>query len=310
MNILPFIFALLIVMTLGISFLFEGAAFSASAERSFTGLFTSCRNITNDADKRAYKKAVSQHLSNESRSPSLKTPANKKGSEIRIYESRRDKKNVIDLELSKLNFALLLEEGDEVAKKDVYYAFSNLIRILYGKSPFYTENRDEHLHQKIVDMLIELAKEKREASTLTELLPERNHPLFPVMFKLIQGTRNYDLASGRGYPPLAHFARFDRVENKKPLYFYHASRPVIRAYFGEEIAELIAKAELEKWGAHKSSYQLTLAETEELLIRASSKKRDFSKTLKQTIVFGKRGSVRVQTTGFDPDSGIYITTKN
>lgn len=294
MNILPFVYAFLILMALGSSLLFDRAIKLRSEEVSFIGFFNSITNMDSEKSEREYKRAI--RLAAVKKEEGVPAPIKEKNRDKLTYQSKRDKRNVIDLELSKFNLAALLGQEQTLEKEELYPVLCNLIRELYGHASF---AKEPHFEREIVDALLLCANENKKAETLNDIFPEE-HPAKELLFKVFSGTRNYDIEKKRGYPPLSHFVRLDDEQYSKPIYFYHASRPVLRAYFGEERAKKIAAAEANKWKSGKKDTILTRGELEKVV---QIKPGELS-----NIVFSKKGALVKQTTGWDAKTGIYVTS--
>ena len=172
------------------------------------------------------------------------------------YQCPRQKPDIVYDDWSKLNIAPLFDEEGAQKHPILYQAAQRLLCDLYGSL------LTPAAAKELLDALLEEPLKSEPISSL--LAPD--HLLAPLLLKIAYGTGSYTLAKAEGYPPFAHFFRWD---DKKPksLCYLNLSTPVLRALFGPELTSAIAAAEKEKWekGGENKKHGLTMEELGALL---------------------------------------------
>ncbi len=253
MNILPLVFAFLAVFVL-LSSSFTRELRDLFVEKAtFQGSMQASRSALSEVEAERYKK-IPEKKAEEKEEEETPSPAKKRDTPFRSY---RDKK-LCDNEYSKFNLAPLLREKSP----KLYKAAAALLKNLYGQVPFFS-SQGEGWEYKVLDALLSNPPSDDKDIELIDLVSKQNLAQ-PLYFKLLRGTKKYQVQTGKGYPPLHHFFTIN-FQEKKAICFPKASRAVLEAYFGFEVTSKIIDKEKEKWEkAHKQGI-LTKAELVELV---------------------------------------------
>lgn len=163
-------------------------------------------------------------------------------------------------ENSKLNLYPLISAGYKVEQKALLQqTLKNLIEILYAEEDFYAarKKQDPNFLDPFVKSLINDLK--------------RTKSLAKVSFSTT-GDREFYLTLCKGsYPtknrqnPLLNYITLQAIKDGPPLVFPNISAPLIRAYFGEKIAEKIFNEEEKLYFQGKSVSRLNKEALEKLL---------------------------------------------
>lgn len=256
MNVLPLVSAFILLFAIG-SYTFIHQFHAAYFEqRSYSGSMQAQRNFRAKLIKAAYKKC-----------PGKAPPSNKEkkpNEEETEYASPRDQIN--PLPESKLNIHLLAKEDNP----HLHQVATDLIARLYQYTSLDIDS------EALLTALINLLKRAPSASTFEQLLAAAPKEEAPFLYKLIKGTTNYQVSTSKGIPPLGDFFSLDSKDEKKPIHFAHASRPLLQALFGDIIAPQIINEERHKWEAEKKHKFLKQDELEALLVQHRKNPPDYT----------------------------------
>lgn len=298
MSILPFIFVIILLLSvMAKSFLYEGKL-TAMESREHLGLMSALTASLNQVEEEK-KKAF------ELKKEKKKTDNEKdKKEKIRANAPYRDKRNTLTIvqdEHSKLAIGKNIRKGDFA-----FQSSARLIRMLYENSAFFKEGqlqvKENPLEEEILLLILNQAKEKNSFDF--EILCPDSHPLRPILYKMVTGTRHYDFTFKESYPPLSHFLRIG-IDNQKALSFKNASMPVLTAFCGKEMALEIVAKEKKIWEETGRNDPITTEIFEGLLQKYYPDKSSIIKPLIQ----GSNKKNKSKKFGVDEATGISITTE-
>lgn len=276
MNILPLVLGFLLILSFfSSSFLHERIA-TAWETKALFGHFQADRAACNKVEQRTYR---NQKTGN-------KRKKEKSASSSRNYVSRREAPATNSL--SKLNLASLKPSSFP------YEVAASLLRTLY---PTFKETHSLDWEYSMLNAFIE--KAQAGAQTCQELYPD-DPDLATLFYKMVKGTKKWDIEKNLGIPPFENFFCLD-TKVKTPIHFHFASKPLLIAVFGKSAAQEILEVEQGKWTKDHKHHSLTKQELATLLANPSS----FAKA-EPHLNFSKKQSRLQEITGTDKASGITV----
>lgn len=238
MNILLLVSAFLIVLALGCSAIFQTFTTATIGEKSFKGRLEAQKLSLNTIQEKQFKRAIARPPGKKKNEDNPSPSAEKKKKEL---INPRTKQNPWDE--SKLNLGPLLAPFSSGTQGKLYEVALALLEELYKGSAverLAQEKKVDSFALRILDSIIEKAKENPEAESLAELFPD-DLALQEIYYKMLKGTQNYDGVSG--YPPLQDYFSFEKESKKKPIDFSLATAPLLKALLGPKITSQILEEE-------------------------------------------------------------------
>ena len=213
----------------------------------------------------------------------------------------RDKKPPSDA--TKLNLSALLQQPRPPFHTHLREIAEELLRRLYANTA--VEELAKKLgvinfEHEILEALISKSNADPKLCSLEELYPE-DPRLNQIYAKMYAGTKKYAIKPKEGYPPLEDFFYLSQTK-QSPVIFGLASTPLLKAVFGEELAERILQEEKAR-GTEEGPVSLEEPELRAILSKESGKKPTLS-DLEGILVFShQRLRTRVYTL-YDEESQI------
>lgn len=247
MNILPFLFAFLLVF----QFLFtvlQRDLRSAAEEWNFV-------RSSHFLDRKLLAKEKFRKL------PKKKIKNPRSSTEKKKFHPRALREITAGSSSSKLDISsLFLFPNNEMASQ-LQKLLRKILMALYGDALF--------IHQgdkKIVcELLIEEFKSIEMPSSLCSLYP-RDSSLQAIFYRMLKGTHSYQLDSS-GIAPLEDFFVLSSYPKAKPISFPSASPYLLQILFDKNIADKIVAKERAKSSEAKKPSFLTQSELEDLLAK-------------------------------------------
>jgi hypothetical protein len=248
MNLLPFIIAILLVLSYGASSLMQKHFLASKTHASYLGLRRAERALLRKSEGARYAAL-----------PGVPVKVNKSEA---ASNSPQEKKLVpepmINPNCARLNLFPLLVE-DKQTHPELYAQALKLLELFYQKKLF-GENRA----QKLLDRLLLSAKKKlsnKEAIPLESLVLE-DKELQSIYYMALKGTKKCEL-NRNGYPPLIDFLKID--PNPSPICLFHAHPHMLAPFFGVKNARpLYQKLHTECKSGIELSALLLLVDAHEL----------------------------------------------
>ncbi|HSX27120.1 MAG TPA: hypothetical protein VLE89_08975 [Chlamydiales bacterium] len=225
MNVLGLIFSLLLILSYAFFACWEKQIGAHRLQRTYLGHQKVNRKILNHYESELYNKLGGKRKSSVSTlSNKKKTPQKKEGPKL-------------NQECARLNLWPLIQEGRE-AHPLLYELTAKLLATFY-KPLFEKKTRFEYY---FLDQLLLLAKLQKESPFVLEKIsfPDSLQPLY---YKMLKGTKEWDLMAGVGYPSLLDYIKVDPVNEK--LCLFHAHPDMLTVLFGSKAA-LKLHAEIHK----------------------------------------------------------------
>ena len=240
MNLLPLIFAFILIFSLLTTGLLRQEIRSAISTKSIESFYTLSRDILNKQWQKQHNKIT--NVRNDSTATEKKptpsaTKKPKKHSSLRTGFPPK--------EMMKSNLLPLLQLQTNPQDHPLYEVNANLLRLLYEENLFKQTTQTE-VEYAILNALIKSYYLNKEAQTLCEFVLETEE-LKKIYYKMLRGTNQYEIKTGKGIPPLEDF--FCLASNKPAIYFTFASPPLLEALLGKKGALTIL--EREKQSAEK-----------------------------------------------------------
>jgi hypothetical protein len=244
MNILPFIFTFLILLSFGSYALLQQRLATTFESKSYRGYMRAERLVRNRTQSKLYyrKKSIDQKETSEKTEP-------------KDFENPRT--IFPPSESSRFNLYSLFHDNPSPL---LYEAAVKLLNILYQHTPFFKKD----LAYRMVDAWIEKGHGKKECAWV-DLFPD-DPPLREIFYKMLKGTNHYDRSSHPlvGYPPLEDFFHLNHDKNKA-VCFPFASEPILSAFFEEKVVLAILDKETLKAQKDRKKYFLDQTELQVLL---------------------------------------------
>lgn len=215
MNILGLIFSLLMILSFTFFACWEKQLGAHRLERTYVSHQEVARKILNRHERELYKNLRNKPNPNE---PAPVASTDKKAT--------FPKNPQLNQECSRLNLLPLIEEGPE-AHPLLYEVAAKLFATFY-KPLFEKKARAEYA---FLNQFLSLAKTAAAKEPSFALEKIRFSPaLQPIYYKMLKGTKEWNLKEGVGYPSLLDYVKVDTGEEK--LCLSHAHPDLLTVLFG------------------------------------------------------------------------------
>lgn len=217
MNILPFVFTVLFILSYGIGASLQNQIASHRNQRANLGLLRAERNFLQQSEMEQFKAL-----------PGIKVPL-KKG-EPQAPSSKEDPPQdvpfpEINPSCARLNLFPLIAEGKE-AHLPLYETAAKLLRTFYQAEVF---GREKQFEYKLLDNLLASAKnqlQEKDALAL-ETLFLQDARLQPTYYTLLKGMK-------KRFPSLLDYLKIERASSQ--ICLFHAHPTIMTLFFGEKTA--------------------------------------------------------------------------
>lgn len=225
MNVLALVFSLLLILSYGFYACWEGQLASARLRKTYLGHEKVNRKILNQYESEFYN-----HHLKKGKGAAVESPSDESSSdsdEEGPAQESTPKPIPPNPECAKLNLWPLIQEGRE-SHPILYDLVIKLIRTFYGA--FECDERS------LLNELLAAAKRtlQTQAPFALEKLDLDDPDLQRLYYKMLRGTKKWDLASGVGYPPFLEYVKAAPLEGKTCL--FHAHPDLIAALFNQKFA--------------------------------------------------------------------------
>lgn len=300
MNILIITTGFLLLLSVGSYMISKESVMTALQKISYSGLFAADRNARNAGQSKHYNKMPGESVleRNPKKDPEKQKDPEKE-EEKQTYESPRDDKN--PKELSKFNLAPLFSD---LPPASLYETAVRLICLLYEKTSSFQIDRKETLAKELLNALIQEGKTQKETETLSDLFPKME-PLKSLYYKMLKGTNIYEPGTEIGSPPFEDYFYIDRKSVKKPLFFSYASTILLRAIFGDGIANDIVQKEKAIWEKDRKHSPLT-PDMLTMLLQHQTGKNVHMSDFQELLDFAHKKEVIDSVMGIDKETGISV----
>ena len=238
MNILPVIFAFLILFSIGSYAWMKDASSSFQEKEHFLAKTNISLTLFTESQK-AFHGNISQKQEpkksqvNESDKETLfqhKTSKKKEPFESRrldFYPSEHAKLNIKDL------------RSKEKPDPRLVKIFYDLIDLLYGKTVLCNSGKSSS--KPIADFLLELLQKAKGINAIEKLSDFAPEDKKQLIYSLLKGTQSYTMETNQGYPPLGDFVRI--TPRQLAIYPSHAHIYLLKVLYSEEVIKQVIEQE-------------------------------------------------------------------
>jgi hypothetical protein len=215
MNILGLVFALLLILSYGFFAAWEKHTALHRLQSTYLGHERASRTLFNRYQSEVYRRLRSEK----------KPPSNTQKKKTASLKPR------LNPECAKLNLYPLINEGRE-SHPFLYEMAAKMLRLFYSKPLFGSRPRFEY---SLLDQILTAAKvaQQKEGFAL-EKLELKDQITF---YKMLKGTREWNLKEGIGYPSLLDYLKMEKEEEK--ICLFHAHPDLIAVLFNLKAADKI-----------------------------------------------------------------------
>ena len=226
MNLLGLVFALLLILSYGFFSAWEKHTGLYRLQSTYLGHEKASRTLFNRYQSEIYRRLRSE------KKPSPPKSQNKKRSP--------DKKRHLNPDCAKFSLEPLLNEGRE-SHPFLYEIIAKMLRLFYLKPLLENRPRSEY---RLLDQILASAKiAQQKGAFALEKLELKDSQL--VYYKMLNGTKEWNVEKGIGYPSLLDYLKMEKEEKK--ICLFHAHPDLIAVLFNFKAADKIfAKIQEEK----------------------------------------------------------------
>lgn len=220
MNILPFVFTILLIFAYTGAASFQKYFTSRQAQSAYIGLRKAERTLQRKTEKKQYKTL-----------PGTLVILDKGKKEPRI-KSEEKKIPSINPSCARLNLFPLINEGRET-HPELYNMALKVLQLFYQEQIFLEGSQTA---ARLLDSLLASAKQtlKDQDVLALETLALNEETLQPLYYRLLKGTKHSDLFSSKGYPALIDYFKIERVPSQ--ICLFHAHPHMLAPFFGTKTA--------------------------------------------------------------------------
>jgi len=223
MNVLGLVFSLMLILSYGFYACWDKQVASTKVRKTYLGHQKANRKILNSYQSLVYKNYRS----------TTKPSVGEETFSISKLKKEEQPTNYTQINQScaKINLLPLIQEGKE--NNQALYDFTiHLIGSLY--KPFCQgEKRFEH---RLLDSLLKAAAYQKEDFSL-EKIDLQDPTLQKKYYKMLKGTKNWDLTSKTGYPSLLDYIKIETSTDK--ICIFHAHISLLNTLFGDKAATFL-----------------------------------------------------------------------
>lgn len=222
MNIIPFVFALLLIFSYSIAASFQARLLSHKNQKAFLSLRGAELDILRKSELEQFKSLAGE---------AVKKPKQQRLKEKKPEKEKKKEPLPLNTPCAKLNLYPLVIEGREMHQA-LYDSVAKTLRVFYQGHFFPTEKRFEY---KLLDAILAGAKEKLRGKTklAIETISLKDPNLQPMYYALLKGTKHYELGV-TGYPPLIDYWKMEKEASK--ICLFHGHPDILTVFFGAKTA--------------------------------------------------------------------------
>ncbi len=229
MNVIPFVMAILLILTYGMAASMQGRFLTHRNQKAYLSLRGAELDILRKSERRQFKAMPGTPVKKE-QPPRSSRPKQQ-------AKSKKSKQTIeLNAPCARLNLYPLILEGRD-ANAALYETAAKTLRIFYQTTFFHTEKRFEY---KLLDAILAGAKAKIEGknSLALETIAIQDPSLQPLYYALLKGTKHYQL-SEVGYPTLVDYWKIEKETGK--ICLFHCHPDMLTIFFGPKTAPKLFK---------------------------------------------------------------------
>jgi hypothetical protein len=224
MNVLGLVFSILLILSYGFYACWDKQTATSRLRNTYTSYQQVNRKILNSFESQVYKGL------GEVRS----APKVEEHEEVYQPEDTppvSDKEPGINRICSKINIWPLIQEGRE-NHPALYELSAKLIRTFYGS----LQTGEKRFEYHFLDVLIASTKAalQEDRPFSLEKVALTKPDLQRIYYKMLRGTKHWDLIEGLGYPPLQDYLKAEASDDK--ICISHANPDLLTVLFNSKIA--------------------------------------------------------------------------
>jgi hypothetical protein len=224
MNILPFVFAVLLILSYGASASFQSRIESRRNQKAHLGLRKTELNFLRHSEAEHYKELPGIAVKIKKEKPAA----------TRVRKQNESKPIPINPVCCRLNLYPLLDDGRN-KHPNLYETAAKLLRTFYSTALFSSEKGFEY---KLLDAIVCAGKSslKEEFSLPIETLDLNDPQLQDIYYTSLKGTKKCSLGR-KGYPPLIDYLKIERKD--EPICLFEAHPHMLTVFFGQKTAKIV-----------------------------------------------------------------------
>lgn len=229
MNIMGLVFSILLILSFGYYTCFDKQISSFKLKNTYVSYAQVNRKILNSFQSNLYNKFEGKSTRVQKQEKKTQPPTPPK------------KKKVLNSECSKINLWPLIQEGREKHPL-LYEKTAHLIRTFYP----HLLGKETKLEYKFLDALLLEAKKAAKGAKDVALEKLSLPNMQMIHYKMLKGTKKWDLKTQQGYPPLSDYVKAYPTSEK--ICIFHANRDMLTILFNEKIADKLYEETHKKEG--------------------------------------------------------------
>jgi hypothetical protein len=222
MNILGLVFSLLFLLGLGFHSMWNKYLGASRIHSAYIGHQRAHRKILEKYESQIYAEVRSKPKEKRN------LAKNTKGEEPRSSKEKAKEFPEINASCARINLYPLVADGRE-AHPFLYELVAKTLRTFYSKQLFGKEKKMEY---RLLDSILHAAQ--KEKTPVLEKLHLKEQILY---YKLLKGTKKWDITAQQGYPSLLDYFSLDQTEKK--ICLYHAHQNLLSILFGEKGGKIV-----------------------------------------------------------------------
>lgn len=220
MNLLGLVFSILFILSYGYYSIWEKHLTGARVRSAYVSHQKAAREITNQFQSAFYEDLVTIQTEKH---PSSKSSSGEPKGETEGTETFPK----FNAACAQLNLFPLVQDGKQ-QHPQLYELMAKLLRTFYP-SLLMKEKRFEY---RFLDLLLWSLREDESHSL--EKVAFFDLGMQKVYYKMLKGTKSWDLKSGEGYPPLLEYVKVEPADAK--ICLFHANPDMLSVVFDSKMA--------------------------------------------------------------------------
>jgi len=222
MNILPFVFAVLLILSYGGAASFQSRIASRRNQKAHLGLRKTELSFLRQSEQEHY---------NELPGTPVKIQKEKKAP---IARESKPKESQINPLCARINLFPLVDQGRD-EHPNLYETAAKLLRTFYQSTVFGNEKGVEY---RLLDAIVAAGKRtlREENSLPIETLDLKNPDLQSIYYTMLKGTKKCILGK-KGHPPLIDYLRIERKAT--PVCLFDSHPYMLTVFFGAKTAPIL-----------------------------------------------------------------------
>lgn len=225
MNLLPLVFSIMLIFSYGYYAIWDKHVNGVKLQNSYTSHHEANREIWNEFE--------SQYYSDLGKKVKKRDP-NKPKTERNTQKQDKPKKILSNGECARINLWPLIQEGRE-KHQALYELSAKLLKTFYGSL-----SKEKRFEYNFLDALLSSAKKANLDPFSLEKIAFEDPRMRLIYYKMLKGSKKWDLQNGVGYPPILDFVKAEPAEEK--ICIFHSHPAMLNVLFNPQTAERLNTA--------------------------------------------------------------------